>query len=136
MHRVLLGSLHHRYPSPVLLWTCHCPHTTNKETRPERRHSLQKVNGKVRIQSPFFIKFSKQGSEERLRASKLITRETTIRRRRKKRHSNYETSSSQIALNTSMQSEDTTLENILKWLIFIMVLSHQQRAKLCSLSSV
>lgn len=135
MHRALLGSLQHGYHSPALLWTCHCPHTTNKETRPERRHSLQKVNGKVKIQSPFFIKFSKPGSEERWRASKLITRETKIRRR-KKRHSNYETSSSQIALKTSMQSEDTTLENILKWLILIMVLSHQQRTKLCSLSSV
>lgn len=72
------------YHPPAPWGGCCCPHTTKEETRPERTHSAQKVNSKVRIQSPFFIKFSKQGTEERWRASKLTIREKTKMREKRK----------------------------------------------------
>lgn len=63
MQRASLGSLHHGHHSVALLGRSHCLRTTDGETRPERAHSSQRVNGRVRIQSPFFIKFSKWGRE-------------------------------------------------------------------------
>ena len=59
MQRASLGSLHHGYHAVALLGRSHCLHSTNGETRPERAHSSQRVNGRVRIQPPFFKKFSK-----------------------------------------------------------------------------
>lgn len=68
MKRASLGSLHHASHSAPLFGRSHCLHPTNGETRPER------MNTRVRAQSPCCVKFSKWGSKERWSASKLTRR--------------------------------------------------------------
>lgn len=46
-------------------------------------NSSPKVHSKIRVQSPFFIKVSKQGTEEKWKASKLTIREETKMREKK-----------------------------------------------------